>query len=303
MSLSLIILAAGKGSRFGGDKQLAEVGPAGQALFEYSVFDAFKAGFTHIVFVISQNQDTGRIDRQLLKYKSRLTVEYVVQGIEISSAPLHPAAQSRSKPWGTAHAVLCCEGVVNNSFAVINADDFYGRSNFSAMARSLVDHRADARLALMPGYQLGNTLSETGGVNRGFCTLSSEGYLQSIREVHDIKSDGDGRIYVDSESTTSPVPCDTVVSMNFWGFHPAVFPVFKQAFDNFLQNCNAGSGAELYIPAVVDHAINVGKLSVKVFPTTEKWKGVTYAADLAGVKDYINLLTAAGVYPEELSGT
>ncbi len=284
MTLSLIILAAGRGSRFGGNKPLAEVGPAGQTLFEYSLYDAHRAGFEQIIFVVDERQDTSKIRERLTAYSDALDVSFVTQST---------GDASRSKPWGTAHAMLQCMGDVKNPFVVINADDYYGQSNFVEAARFLQQHHSDPMAALMPGYRLENTMSDSGGVNRGICSVSEEGYLLAIQELKDIRSENAGYVHAGLGDSHDVLQKDTIVSMNFWGFNPAIFPFFKHAFNQFLGNKNCCASAEFYIPEVVNAAIQSDLAKVTVFPTTEKWKGLTYAEDLPEVRGYLLALTKA----------
>ena len=308
MSLTLVILAAGKGTRFGGNKQLAEVGPDGQSLFEYSVHDAFSAGFQQVVFVVDAEQDTTVYKERLAGIGDDLKIDFVVQdlttGIADQKSDLPDGARNearskpRSKPWGTGHAVLVCRDIVTNPFVVINADDYYGRTNFEVIGNYLLDNRHDPQACALPGYRLKNTLSITGGVNRGVCSVGSDGYLTSIDEVKNIYVDDNMSLATDPTESSVVINGDSIVSMTFWGFHPSIFVLYETAFRSFLENTKDLINDEFYIPLVIDLAIRHDVVKPKLFPTTEKWKGVTYADDLDEVKNYLAELTVAGLYPE-----
>ena len=293
MSLTLVILAAGRGSRFGGNKPLAQVGPQGQSLFEYSICDAVKAGFHHVVFVVNAEQVTTVYKQRLKGFGGSIKVDFVIQHLTTGIAaqkidlPVDPSKKrSRCKPWGTGHAVLVCRDIIKNPFVVINADDYYGRSNFEVVGNYLLDNRQDPQVCALPGYKLKNTLSDSGSVNRGICSVCSDGYLTSISEVKDICKDN-----------TLPTD-DSIVSMTFWGFQSSVFSLFDRAFRSFLEDTPDLISDEFYIPQVIDLAIKRGMVKPKLFPTTEMWKGVTYAADLDEVRGYLAELTDAGFYPD-----
>lgn len=295
-SLSLVVLAAGMGSRFGGNKHAAAVGPQGQCLFEYSVADAVKAGFDHIVFVVNPAQNTDEI---LNRLHSEVDIEFVVQ----SNSSCVPAdansafVQNRAKPWGTAHAVLVCQHLIQNPFAVVNADDYYGAENFVAISQFLQTHRNDPTAAVMPGYLLRNTLSRSGGVNRGVCQLTETGYLEKIVEVMNISETTTG-LHYECEDDQLGVTQQSTVSMNFWGLQPAIFKHIQHTFDRFLMQDDLNSKAELVIPDVIDYAIKSNALSVKVLPTNALWQGLTYAEDIDAVRAFIVDRIDQGDYPE-----
>jgi len=236
MALTLVILAAGKGSRFGGDKPLAAVGPNGESLFEYSVHDAVLAGFTRVIFVVSACQETSEFTNRLAHYGNRLTVEFVVQDLAAGVNPDSVAATTRDKPWGTGQAVLVCRSLIDTPFIVINADDYYGRSNFKQIGSYLLAHANNPHVAALSGYQLRNTLSQSGGVNRGVCTVGTDGYLQSIQEVKNIAFDGKTLSCDKDDNGDIEISLDSIVSMSCWGFHPAIFAVFESAFEQFLSS-------------------------------------------------------------------
>ncbi len=306
-SLTLIILAAGLGSRFGGNKHAAEVGPQGQCLFEYSVSDAIQAGFDHILFVVSPSQNTNEIGDRLKLHGSTAKIEYVVQSID-SDAITTSAMESRTKPLGTAHAVLVCRPYIQNPFALVNADDYYGAENFVAIARYLNDNRGNPKAAVMPGYRLSKTLSASGGVNRGVCRVNDSGYLEKIVEVENISAQaaiGKPSAQVSESNAALDFTCDdpaqevfedSIVSMNFWGFQPDIFTSFDALFCEFLNSPAIAAGGELVIPTVVDYAIKVNQLQVKVLPTNTQWQGLTHATDLDEVKRFIAALIEKGEY-------
>lgn len=298
MTLSLVILAAGAGSRFGGKKQVHAVGPTGQVLFEYSVFDALLAGFERFIFVVDDTLDTNEIARRLQAMSKNIKVDYVVQELSAYTGNHMQRVQSRSKPWGTAHAVLAAKPFIRDMYAVINADDFYARPVFSLIAKYLRKNRHNPSTGVMPGFELCNTLSESGGVNRGICTVDRQGYLRSIREVRNIRRDQQGVFSGESAIDDLNLTSDSVVSMTFWGFHPSSLSWFEKRFSAFLSNCADNDNAEFYIPAVVDFAINKGLTKVRVLPVNEAWMGMTYKDDVDEVRRRLQIKTQNGVYPQ-----
>jgi len=297
MSLTLIILAAGKGSRFGGNKPLAKVGPSGQSLFEYSIHDAFKAGFKHVIFVVNPEQNVCEYKQRLTSYNGQLKVEFVVQENTTGISSERKTECRRSKPWGTGHAVLICRDKVENLFAVINADDYYGFSNFKNIGDYILNNNQYPSTCALPGYRLKNTLSKAGGVNRGVCSTDTDGYLTSIHEVKNIHLKADNTLSNDSVEAGIVVTPDSIVSMTFWGFHPSFFTLLEREFQSFLGNTKDPAADEFYLPTAVNQALRRGEIKPRLIPTSEIWKGVTYAGDLHEVKKYILKLTDAGVYP------
>lgn len=288
MRLSLVILAAGKGSRFGGDKPFAQVGPNGQSLFEYSVLYALNAGFEHVLFVINETQNADQFLNPLKHYGERLRVEFVVQpssgtGIEIAD---QDSAPQRSKPWGTGHAVLVCKERIANPFVVINADDYHGQDGFIKIGRYLSENSANANSSALVGYTLGNTLSSSGGVNRGVCTVSDDHYLESVYEVFNIKQNNHASITADATEHPITLTPDSIVSMTFWGFQPALFSIFESAFQKFITSSTDLINDEFTIPEVVDKAIRNGHTQTKVLQTSAKWMGITYSQDLEEARDF-----------------
>lgn len=304
MPLSLVVLAAGKGRRFGGDKPMAAVGPTGQSLFEYSIYDAFNAGFKHVVFVVNNTQDVTEYSDRLSIYGAQLKIEFIVQDLAtgLGRDKAHQAEVGRAKPWGTAHAVLVCRSNINNPFVVITADDYYGRLNFELVGNFLQDKSHDPLVGAMPGYLLKNTMSRSGSVNRGLCSVDPDGYLAAIREVRDISLDNASLPCVEQVENQDVLNNDSIVSMTFWGFHPSIFATLECAFQSFLHESTDLINDEFYIPQAVDLAIKSGKARVKVFQSTEKWKGVTYADDMVEVREYLAELSDAGLYPEFVHG-
>lgn len=305
MALTLVILAAGKGTRFGGDKPLAAVGPVGQSLFEYSVYDAIKAGFEHIIFVINEQRDTTEFSSRLQQYGNALRVDFVVQhssGFMDNDNGEHPEP-SRTKPWGTAQAVLVCKQYISNPFVVINADDYFGTQGFKSIGQYLNEHEQNPKACALVGYKLKNTLSLSGGVNRGVCSVGGDGLLESVSEVRNIQTDKSQILRYANSDVNEPIKMDSLVSMTFWGFQPAVFSVFEKEFKAFLKNTSDLVEDEYTLPEVVDLAIRNGEATFKVLQSTEKWKGITYAADLEAVQLYFQELTDAGIYPHKLANS
>ncbi len=299
MSLTLVILAAGLGTRFGGDKPLAAVGPDGQSLFEYSVHDAVKAGFTHVIFVVNDQQDTAGFSKRLNCYGDSLKVEFVVQSksANISAAKIAQYSE-RAKPWGTAHAVLACRESINNPFVVINADDYYGQRNYKKIRDYLLSNSENSQTCVLPGYRMENTMSSSGGVNRGICQVGLDGYLESIREVKNIQYDQSMKLNYDHCDDHITVENTSIVSMTFWGFVPSIFDLFENEFQEFLNTTADPLQDEFYIPYAVNLGIASGLLRAKVFDTSEQWRGLTYAKDLSEVRGFISHLTDTGVYAD-----
>jgi len=253
-----------------------------------------------VVFVVSAEQDTAEYSKRLVRYGSQLKVDFVAQKLTsgISAEKIETVVGTRKKPWGTGHALLVCREIIDNPFVVINADDYYGRSNFKKIGGYLLENTSDPIACALPGYKLENTLSSTGGVNRGVCTVSSDGYLTSIHEVKNICLGESNLLQSDPIENNINIDSDSIVSMTFWGFHPSFFNALDSAFRSFLNNATDIINDEFYIPLAVDFATGSGKLKPRLFPTSEKWKGVTYAEDLQEVRDYMAELTDAGYYPD-----
>ncbi|MGQ9579980.1 MAG: nucleotidyltransferase family protein [Armatimonadota bacterium] len=302
--LALVVLAAGVGSRYGGLKQIDPVGCSGEVIMDYSVYDAIKAGFTRVVFVVSRDlyhEFRGRFD---VMAGDRIDVDYVIQ--DVSDLPEGIVAPpTRKKPWGTGHAVLCCKYVVRSPFAVINADDFYGRYAFQLLADYLRGVQCSNTNCVneycMVGYRLENTLSPVGPVARGICRVTSDGYLIDVREHTRIES-RDGVIECeDKDGGRIRLAPDTVVSMNAWGFTPSIFAHLESRFRSFFQQyLECLESAEFFLPDVVGDLVSEGKARVRVLQTHERWFGMTYREDREVVRLAIAELVRAGVYPAKL---
>lgn len=301
MKPTLIIMAAGMGSRFGGLKQVTPVGPAGERIIDYSIYDAAAAGFGKVVFVIKhaiedtfKEQIGDRIARQL-------PVEYVYQ--ELDRLPEGFAVpEGRTKPWGTGHAVLCCRDVVKEPFAVINADDYYGQEGFRLLADFLKQPQTgEKRHIAMAGYRLENTLTENGYVSRGVCTVGPDGLLTDLVErTHIEQRDGRPQFTEDDGKTWEALDPGCIVSMNCWAFPAGTLDSFEEKFRAFLRENGGSQKAEFYLPFVVNEMMAAGEADVRVLPTGDKWYGMTYAEDKQKVIDAIAAMTARGVYPERL---
>lgn len=300
MKPTLFVLAAGMGSRYGGLKQLDGLGPNGETIMDYSIFDAIRGGFGKLVFVIRKSFEQDFREKILSKYEHHIPVELVFQ--DLNDLPEgFTCPEGRQKPWGTNHAVLMGKDVIREPFAVINADDFYGRDSFAVIGKWLAALKDGAcNQYCMVGYRVGNTLSESGSVARGVCETSAEGYLTGVVERTAIERiDGDIQ-FIDENDQKVVLEENTPVSMNMWGFTPDYFAHSEEYFKEFLR-ANAGNlKAEYFIPLMVNKLITEGTATVKVLDTTAKWFGVTYAADRQGVVDKIQALVDAGEYPSKL---
>lgn len=299
---TLLVLAAGMGSRFGGLKQVEPVGPGGETLLDYSVFDARRAGFGRVVFIIRREFEAVFRERVGRRVDDHLVVDYVYQ--ELDALPSGFAVpDGRTKPWGTGHAIWCARETIREPFVVINGDDFYGRDAFAHMAAFLSsppEQEGSARFA-MAGYELGETLSSFGTVSRGVCALDAAGRLHAINEVTNIERTATGAGCVRSPGGTErTIPAGTLVSMNFWGLTPAVFALVEKQFLRFLAAHGDQPASEFYLPAVIQYAIQSGLATVDVLPSRDHWFGVTHRDDLPRVRDAIRNLIDAGIYPESL---
>lgn len=299
MKPTLMVLAAGMGSRYGGLKQLDGLGPSGETIMDYSIYDAQKAGFGKVVFVIRRLFEKDFREKIVSKYENHIPVEVVFQ--ELDDLPegysLNP---QREKPWGTNHAVMMGSKVINEPFAVINADDFYGRSSYEVLAKKLVELNGQEGHYCMVGYRLKNTLSESGGVARGVCVADENSFLKTVTErTHIERKDGSIQ-YKDVDGAWHAVPEESPVSMNMWGFTPDYFKYSEDNFKEFLDNNKENLKAEYYIPYVIDVLIKGGNADVKVLDTPEKWFGVTYAEDRPSVVAKIEQLVKEGIYPSPL---
>ncbi|MDE5829827.1 MAG: nucleotidyltransferase [Duncaniella sp.] len=300
MKPTLYVLAAGMGSRYGGLKQLDPLGPQGQTIMDYSIYDAIRAGFGKVVFVIRKDFEQDFRDKILSKYEGHIPVEVVFQSTDkLPEGYTCPA--DRTKPWGTNHAVMMASDVIKEPFAVINADDFYGRDAFEVMARDLMRHRERKGDYSMVGFRVGNTMTENGSVSRGVCSTDADSNLTTVVERTAIAYDPDGSIaFTDENGDKQTLDPATPVSMNLWGFTPDYFDFSDREFRKFLDKDLNTPKSEFFIPLVVDTLIHNGEATVKVLDTDSRWFGVTYAADRPGVVAKLAELHAAGVYPDKM---
>lgn len=299
MKPTLFVLAAGMGSRYGGLKQLDGLGPHGETIMDYSIYDALQAGFGKVVFVIRKDFEADFRSKILSKYQGHVPVEVVFQSTDrLPDGYTCPA--DRSKPWGTNHAILMGREAINEPFAVINADDFYGRDAFEVIARELSRPHTRPGDYCMVGFRVGNTMTENGSVARGVC-VTRDGLLTSVVERTAIAYNASGEIsFTDENGIEQILEPNTPVSMNMWGFTPDYFDLSDREFRKFLDaNINAPK-AEFYVPLCIDPLIRSGEATVKVLDTTSRWFGVTYAADRPGVVAKFASLHADGTYPEHL---
>ena len=290
---TLLVLAAGIGSRFGGLKQIDPVGPRGETIIDFSVYDALRAGFGKLVFVIRHDIESAFRETIGARFEGRAPVEYVFQ--ELDKVPAGFAVPpTRKKPWGTGQAILMAADVIREPFAVINGDDFYGRNSFATLAAHLSSGTSDYA---MVGFTLKNTLSEFGSVARGLCRTTSEGYLESVTELTQIEKDGDQARYTDSAGKVHSLSGHETVSMNMWGFTPTLFPHLRREFEIFLRQCGQQEKSELYIPTVVNTLVQTGAERLKVLTSPDSWFGVTYREDRPRVVESIQRLIERGDYP------
>jgi NDP-sugar pyrophosphorylase family protein len=296
VSPTLLVLAAGMGSRYGGLKQLDPVGPDGETIMDYSIFDARRAGFGKIVFVIRKSIEEPFREKIGIRYEKRIPVEYVFQEIGKLIPGLTPP-EGRTKPWGTTHAILMAGNAIHEPFAVINADDFYGADSFRALAHHLQSGTQDDA---MVGFVLRNTLSEFGAVARGVCHVSDDGYLKDITELKSIEREGMHITNIDAEGQETVLNGAELVSMNMWGFTPQIFPHLYEHFQRFLKRYGADLNAECYIPGTVNSMIQSGEARVKVLRSGDAWFGITYREDQPRVVQSIGRLIDQGSYPRRL---
>lgn len=299
MKPTLFILAAGMGSRYGGLKQLDGLGPSGETIMDYSVYDALRAGFGKIVFVIRHDFEQEFRDKIISKYENHVPVEVVFQDLDNLPEGFKPA-EGRTKPWGTGHAVLMGKDVIKEPFAVINADDYYGADSFKVLADFLRGIEGKKNQYGMVGFKIENTISENGGVSRGHCKVDENGYLTGVTECHGIERKDGKLIQVNAQGETVPFPEGASVSMNMWGFTPDYFKHSEKAFVDFLKEHGTELKSEFYIPTVVNDLIADGTITLKVEPTHSKWFGVTFAADRDATVAQFKKLTDEGVYPTPL---
>jgi NDP-sugar pyrophosphorylase family protein len=299
MKPTLVILAAGMASRYGSMKQIQSFGPDGETIMDYSIYDAIRAGFGKVVFIIRKDfeQDFKNIFEP--KLKGKITTEYAFQSIH-AFINGYSVPSDRTKPWGTAHAVLCARDLVKEPFCVINADDFYGQDGF-VKAYDFLMNKCSSNTYGIIGYHLAKTLSEHGTVSRGVCQVDAQGNLLEITERTKIYRDGGGKIVFEEGDGLHALPEDTKVSMNFWCFHPGVFEYTEKLFYEFVSMNLENPKAEFFIPLVADQFVKAGN-QIEMVPTSSQWFGVTYKEDAPVVQASINALVAGGEYPNSLWG-
>jgi hypothetical protein len=301
---TLVVMAAGIGSRYGGLKQIDPVGPHGEIIVDYSIYDALNAGFGKVVFVIKEDIEEAFREKVGRAIEKRCETTYVFQKIEDVPSGFE-VPPDRQKPWGTGHATLSCRNVVHSPFAVINADDFYGRSSYQTLCDYLKNtrDRDDVYDYCMIGYELESTLTEHGHVARGVCMVSQDGYLAEIHERRRIEKFGELANYTEDGENWIEIPKGSVASMNMWGFTPSLFSELEARFPQFLQkNSDSIQKAEYFLPDVVGDLLKEKRATVKVLATNERWFGVTHQQDKPRVEQAIRDLIRLGVYPENLWG-
>ncbi|CAN5474349.1 nucleotidyltransferase [soil metagenome] len=297
MQPTLLILAAGMASRYGSMKQIQSFGPGGETIMDYSIYDAIRAGFGKVVFIIREDfaEDFKAIFEP--KLKGKIATEYVYQQKD-AYVPDVPVPADRTKPWGTGHAVLCARDVVKEPFAIINADDFYGKDSFEKAANFL-NNDCNEKTASIIGYELAKTLSEHGTVSRGVCEVNEAGELISINERTKIYREGDKIVYEDDDKKLE-VPFNSSVSMNFWCFDPSIFGIIEKLFQDFVKENYTNIKSEFFIPIIGDDFVKNGGGVIKVIPTSSQWFGVTYKEDAPVVKASVDKLVADKEYPASL---
>ena len=299
MKPTLLILAAGMGNRYGGLKQIDPVGPNGEIIIDYSIYDAIRAGFGKLVFVIRHYFEDAFKEKIANKFEGLVETAYTYQELDagLDGFSLPP---ERKKPWGTGHATLMGRDFIDEPFAVINADDYYGIDSFKKMAEFLCSPDVSATNYAMVGYILRNTLSEYGSVARGVCYCDDKQCLSDIFERLGVEKYGNGARYFDEDGTEHLLTGDEFVSMNLWGFHQSIFGQISAKFKDFLKEHGNDPKAELYIPVVIDELVKSGKVKVKVLPTHDTWFGITYRRDREIAERCIRKLVDDGLYPEKL---
>jgi UTP-glucose-1-phosphate uridylyltransferase len=295
---SLLVLAAGMGTRYGGNKQLDEVGPSGETIIDYSIYDAIRAGFGKIVFVIRHDIEDQVKERFVEKLKGKIEVDYVFQ--EITNLPegvnVNP---QRQKPWGTSHAILVTSKTIKEPFGVINSDDYYGVESFKILYNFLVSDKDTNRYCIV-GYKLKNTLSDHGNVNRGVCSVGTDGLLENIVETRQIAKTPDGAQAPGQDGQMKIYTGNEVVSMNLWGFKPSCYTFLGEEFRNFIDANGMDLTSELDIPTSIDKFVKNGEISIKILMSNERWFGVTYREDKPFVVNSINDMIRKGIYPSKI---
>lgn len=297
---TLVVMAAGIGSRYGGLKQLEPIGAHGEGLIDYSVYDAQRAGFGRIVFIIRREIEQDFKEIIGAKHDNRLPIDYAFQ--ELNDIPSgFTVPEDRHKPWGTAQAILVTEPLIHEPFAVINGDDFYGLDAYETLASYLREIDTNGLTFAAVGYVLRNTLSEHGTVSRGVCEIDSDGNLEKVVEQLKIEKDGMGARVIEEDGRTSALEGDEIVSMNMFGFTPAIFPILRERFVTFLENHIAEPKAEFLLPREVDYMIQNQLARVKVLTSSATWFGITHKEDKEFVMKSIQALVHQGVYPPKIS--
>jgi hypothetical protein len=299
MKLSLVILAAGIGRRYGGLKQLESVGPAGETIMDFSIYDAVRAGFGRVVFVIRPDMETQFHEAIGRRYEQRVPVAYAYQRLD--AVPTGMAVPpGRTKPWGTGQAVLSAAGLIHEPFAVANADDFYGSHSFAALSAFLQKPQIAETTYALVGYALRNTLSASGAVSRAICRSTMDGWLEDIVETHGLERDNDGARRIDEQGRVQHFTGDETVSMNLWGFTPVFFDELGTAFADFVLARSGSLDAELYLPEVVGAVVQTGRARVQVLPSPDRWCGITNPRDKEDVVAFLRGLVQQGAYPKKL---
>ncbi len=294
--LTLLVLAAGMGSRYGGIKQIDGFGPNGETIMDYSLYDSIRAGFTKVVFIVREEILETVKEIFLPKLSGKVEVDFVIQALN-TMVPKEYLNPERVKPWGTAHAMLCAQNVINEPFAVINADDFYGQEAFKAVSK-FFDTEKQGHHTLV-GYTLKNVLSEYGSVSRGVGEEDANGYLTSVVERTTVVKEN-GKIISKEKDKDVELNPESKTSMNFWGFHPTIFPATEKIFHSFLKNNSTNIKSEFFIPLVANELVKTGEAKIKVISGGSTWFGVTYQEDKEEVSRKIKELVAKGEYPEKL---
>ncbi|MCF7792224.1 MAG: hypothetical protein K9M56_09550 [Victivallales bacterium] len=294
----LVVLAAGMGSRYGGLKQIDPVGPSGEIIIDYSVFDAVKAGFDKVIFIIRKDIEDSFRENIGNRFKDIIKVEYAFQQLDDLPEGFDLPAE-RKKPWGTGHALLAVKNMINGPFAVINSDDFYGREGYEKLAGYLTEEKRSEYDYCMAGFILKNTLSENGTVSRGVCRTDDKGNLVNVTEMTDIEC-VEGRVVSHGQNKTVKLTGKEYVSLNMWGLFPSIFSELQKMFNDFLKENIKKPKAEFYLPFVIDTLIQSGKANVKILETGDQWFGITYKEDKPDVITKVRKLVEKGVYPKNL---
>jgi len=298
MKPTLLVLAAGMGTRYGGNKQLDEVGPSGETIIDYSIYDAIRAGFGRIVFVIRRDIEEQVKERFVDRLQGKIEVDYVFQ--EITNLPEGvTVAPDRSKPWGTSHAILVTKDKIKEPFGVINADDYYGVESFKILRDFLVNDKNPDNYCIV-GYKLGNTLSEHGHVNRGVCKAGEDGFLSDIVETRQIEKTKEGAVAPGPDGKPLYFTGNEIVSMNLWGFKPSCYDFLGKEFGNFINKYGMDLKSELDIPTSVDKFVKNGEITIQILMSNERWFGVTYREDKPFVVYSIKKRIRKGIYPARI---